>query len=367
MSQSKETARARVAPRKESGSSAGNPAHEEAPSVLACALIGPKGSGKTAFVASLGRAGIFSSLEEIRVVPTGRASWLTEEALDNFRNGRTLVNPSSSKKSYAFMVSDRATQRRRSPYGQLALRDLPSRSLFSSEPRSHESTAMQRFDFEAAHTSQALILFFDALKPRREDWQTALIRILDELSVSNSASGRDRGSEDSRAHRSGFRLPRKRILILLSRVDLLCTDILQRGKAQGSLFLKGLTPGRLALRLDPLAQAVERLGLKLLRTFLTVLGTKGEVAVALTSSGGFDPETGLSVLDADGRPNNLSNGRGRSPSLDLWSPCGLLESIEWLLTGRAGAAIELVHAKALREISDEIAAALRRETRGGLL
>lgn len=310
-------------------------------------LIGSPGSGKTSFLAALARAGMLTVDTFSTCLPLGHATWLLRDACSSLRRCGPLVSPPRHGGSYSFELRGRTNpdlQAATEGPRRLVVHELSGAALFpvvgeSSEvnPYANVSTG---FVSERARNADHLVLCLDVLDPRPEDWQLVLIRLFDDL-----ASG---GSETSRGHRA---LRFDRVLVLFSRLDLLCQRaweaLFPPGRNGRGFVALGSALGRarpldLAERLDPIGQAIELVGEETLAQILSYIGPRAQLGMGFVSAGGFDLRTGFPFLDATGRPTAAS-------VLREWRPHGVLEALDFLAWGRSSATVRLIDRRVLAE------------------
>jgi len=127
---------------------------------------------------------------------------------------------------------------------------------------------------------------------------------------------------------SGARcLPFRRVLFLLSRVDLLLESALALHNGYGILRqFAEVEPRNLAQALDPAPQLCSLLGTATVGRLLHAMHEDAEVAVGAVSANGFG-----SVTDG---PSAEDRGRlGDVVGLAEWCPFGVREALEFLITG----------------------------------
>lgn len=294
-----------------------------------CIVIGPSGSGKTGFLRAIGRACQVPVDEhyQIRVVPSGRTASLIGQATSSLKTGQGLAQPFEVIDPLQFRVWIRrglAGFQRHSAetFLEMIFKELPSEVTFPSSSIANGGCHLQE-STEEVRTADSLVFLIDALEPRTDLWYEHLPTLL--------SSFRESNARDLRADR---------ILVLLSRVDLLCNAVMRphrlAEKASPSSFNRPIraTPADLAHAIDSLEQACEVLGKPILKVILDALKPGASLAVGIVSAGGFAPKSGEPLLDATGRSCSCQ-GRANSSVLRLWEPYGIREVVLYLALGQA--------------------------------
>ena len=139
-------------------------------------------------------------------------------------------------------------------------------------------------------------------------------------------------------------LPFRRVLVLVSMVDRVATDLLGRGNAAAAMGLEpGAAEGLLARdvveAMSPLAAARHYVGDGYLVALLGQLAPDCRVAVGLVSSSGFRP-SGEAMLDGRGRFTTASSGlrfeqdaSAQTAVLREWAPWGVRAALVFAATG----------------------------------
>lgn len=358
---------------------------EEESRIDDCILLGPPGSGKTSFLAALGRAGLLSQRDELRCQPLGQAVWLLKDTSWALSRNGALASPSTCAGSYSFAVERRRGHRREvgpTTAGTVIFHDL-YRRLFPSRADGEETEAAEASlsgnAVEQARTARYMILCIDPFYPRPDDWQTVLPTLVDNLStaqqVASARDGQSVGCTNSagrlRNSHKGLKrpvrrraLPFDRVLVLFSRVDLLCEQVLQammQGRLQASedgagsigkslgRTLSQLCPAALLRRMDLTAEAVSLVGDATISILLGAIRTGAELGIGFCSAGGFDTHRdGRPFLGPDGRAADHQSVESQDV-LRGWHPFGVLEALEFLMWGHTAATVQAVDRSALLE------------------
>jgi hypothetical protein len=246
--------------------------------------------------------------------------------------------------------------------------------------------------------SRHLILCVDASAPRSDLWRTYLPRLVGKLvegrpegPVGAEESTADVSSEDQeswrvklrrfwgrgprnqvvrrRARSIGHGLPFERVLVLLTKMDQFAADALDqlteardwlnkqptanRESTHASLVhLTELTPEDLLRRLAPVDQAREILGASLLQRIRSAMSPSTQIAVGLSSAGGFKRD-GHPFFGSKGTPERLL-GVSQEDVLRHWVPFGVREAMLFMATGEPNHLVELLTPEHLyRERDDE--------------
>jgi hypothetical protein len=316
-----------------------------------CVLLGPPGSGQTSLIAALPRVSAISGL--IGVIPLPSLAGLAGRAVAALRGGGPPLPSTESPATYGLQLrvlgGHGATG---ASHVEIDLRDWPGRWIFPAREAASEehSARIERF-VEEAREAACLVLCVPAQDPRQALGNGLLASLLSRLAVSTGSLVPRLASSNGRVGVPPVLTPRlvlpfERVLVLLTKVDLLCRELIE------SLSVGGRQPGNAlwatvarltrtardaALSIDPLRFAEEGLD-GLLTSLHSMLRPGATLAVGLTSSRGFasrDTDPGAAGL-ADG----VDAPRDTSPL--VFPPFGLLESLLFIATGRARPPIELV-------------------------
>jgi hypothetical protein len=283
-----------------------------------CLVVGPPGSGKTGFLLAVKQACQTPAGNgcQIRLQPLGRtASWVGRPAHVS-ADHPILPKLSDIIDPFEFRMEIlECLNGRRSASPEASLEMIFHEAALSVDSEDDREGEDRHSRLEQGGPPDALLLLVDALNPRPEIWYEGLPLILDLLTGG--------GLKD---------LEMDRVLLLLSRIDLLCHEVSASRSATRSRLDDWLTRSSegFAHAIDPPAQMVEMLGASALKAILDVLRPGASLAVGLASAGGFDAE-GRTLLDAGGRPRIPD----ASLALRRWRPFGIREALLFLATGRA--------------------------------
>jgi energy-coupling factor transporter ATP-binding protein EcfA2 len=136
------------------------------------------------------------------------------------------------------------------------------------------------------------------------------------------------------------RLPFRRVLVLLTKVDQLAASTIEQ-IGRRDRFMSQQTAARLTSLMDPIECAREIVGVSSLRGLLSSMRPDANLAVALSSGGGFRSDTGTPLLDRQGRVNAASTTE-REHLLSRWRPYGIREAIYFLASGRESGTLRVL-------------------------
>lgn len=316
-----------------------------------CILIGPSGVGKSSFLGALGRDSAHE-LEgtQISLARGNALADLSGKVALALGSTASALEPTANPATYDFQVTVQRQPGATPLEVEVLVQDWPGGILFRPDREKslaflHEDSLAQRCLRVAQETSN-LVLCIDSMHPDRLLWEIVLPQLLSNLSISAGRllprMGRV-GRTDLPPILSPKRhLPFDRVLILLTKIDLVCTAVTEAVSASGLpskgpvsplLVRLARSPRELARHLDPLRLAEECLGRALLDQLLSVLKPGAELAVGLSSAWGFETLPG-----GDEQPG---------PALDKWSPFGLDEAILYLATGDTRPPVTPISSKAL--------------------
>jgi len=280
---------------------------------LKAIVLGPPGSGKSSFIAALESSLIANPSNLVRRC-TDNSGSTPEGEIPN--GGPAEAFWERGAKSFYIELAQ-------SPHRGVNLKLYESRGEGCSEGPTnpgHSSTWLAQ-----ARHAHLLVLCVDARDGQRAYWQSMVEHLVRDLTSLEEAPG----AKDSEAELQGiipslspgrtYCLPFRRVLFLLSRVDLLFERALESQNGYGFLqLIAAQEPSQLARALDPAPQLCSLLGTLIVGKVLHAVQEKAEVAVVATSSRGM----GSTLRDFHG-------GDG----LTDWRPLGIKEALEFLVTG----------------------------------
>lgn len=313
-----------------------------------CILLGPSRAGKSSLLSALGRAWARERTEDpqISLLRGSSLAELSGAAALFVGSAASTMQPTESPTSYDFQVTIQ-NQRGNAPLEvEVLVQDWPGGVLFGdldgNPPPQLEKSPQARACLRAAREVSSLVFCVDSMLPDRLRWEIVLPQILSGLTTSAGRFlprlGR-LGRDDVPPILSPKRhLPFDRVLILLTKIDLVCAavadsfaaaELPRRGPVSPLLARLARNPHELAQRLDPVRLAEGCFGKALIDQLLAALKPNASLAVGLTSSWGFEDPAGKS---------------GRSVSaLEKWSPFGLREALLYLATGDARHPVVPIH------------------------
>lgn len=294
------------------------------PPRLDVVVLGPPGSGKTAFVAAaaLGHADRPGS-PVTRCLARGDGNRLLLETLRKLGAGEELTEPTKAPRTVNLGVELTGS----TGSLDLLLHDFPGAITC---PEAREAGLDPRWH-EKAQRATGLLVFLDCLTPRSFLLQLALRRIQEDLMQPVEIRRRSPllgGRVDGPPATPLLRLPFQRVLLVVSRVDRLYQELLEGGrpvpgKPPGAPGIR--TAADLARRIDPRAQALSLLGRSSLSLLLSSLPPGGRMAAVAVSAGGFTRPDGHPFLDRNGRPTTAAG--------DAWHPRGVRQALDFLVAG----------------------------------
>lgn len=330
-----------------------------------CVIFGPSGAGKTSLLATLDAACYADSPDH------GGLSAVWDRRNDDAdrlqREGRQWIafdiptSPTSSSTTYPLELTTRRItpllRRSTMKVHQLRCIDLPGDQLCaplvplrngttSSTPTTPLLAPGRRNELTDA---TSLLLVVDATRPHSATLDASLAGVLDRL-ASSCPGEQPRQSLAARLlGRLGLRLERiaprrtrlsvKRVLLLLSKVDVLAAAMADQHRCSTGEEVSALA---IAQSLDPLGLALELLGLRCLMTLHRAIGTDADFAIGACSASGFCPESGEAFL-------RWSPGRSPDERLRTWTPFGVNDALHFLAFGTCAGGLHRVTDEDLAE------------------
>jgi hypothetical protein len=314
-------------------------------------IIGPSQSGKTQFVLSLLQACHTQLANEpvLRVVPENEnMTKLLSRAAELMFSRKRLLGTTQPEK-YAFRIRAYKGMRRGNPYGGMGelgvvFEDGPGGQLFPNESTDPEVvrqiTTWQTQLAEKAKTARFLILCVDA-SSRSDVLFHRLPELLQRMQVEMEVVEDDEKSKvgelKQRILRNPTRQPRRsterrlnfdRVLLLLNKVDILASRVVELGLGDGNVR-------HIAENMEPVENARHYFSPQFLTSIRAAMKPGARLAVALCSAGGF-----FEVNDQENRPFLNAAGQVNAPEdldgIDLlrrWRPLGVREAMHFMAFG----------------------------------
>jgi hypothetical protein len=308
-----------------------------------CVLIGPSKAGKTCLLASMGPACFGEPVEpgctltlvnNPELDPEGKLSryvvqWIGRDVdIANTEEVSTFeVEISSQLKGGFFRPAELIAT-------TIRCSDGPGGGIFwIEEDRDRlNSTVSQRL-MEEAVAATTIVFVVDSVKPALELIKRHLPRLIDHMASTRHLETPPQsfvvrfmqklGLSSTRDGGRRRRIRASRVLLLLTKIDVIASDVARDFRAQG----EATTPLEVAESFDPVAIALELLGAQTLRHFRQVLDLDAEFAVGVASSTGFVRDTGESFIEW---------ARDREPEerLKAWRSFGIQEALLFMTAGR---------------------------------
>ena len=364
----------------------------DVPASGGCLILGPSQAGKTMLLLAIARACYRPLRDQPDMTFQGESSAnvLMKKAVDILmkrpdpgRGGKSAMLATEAKEERTFAVRVWVKRpwwlRWRPPKlydRRFVVTDGPGGYLFPEEARegtNHDPHDMVAFEQEyqrwipelvkAGREADALILCVDASRPRSDLWEAHLGDLLHRMAGRTSneppfgkwtlklGAWLDRWTPALLKERLGWKwnppktasrfLGAKRVLLLLTKVDLLAYEVLEGFRRPTedlellptAELVKGLRPRKMADMIDPIEQVRNTLGVSVLNTIRSRLAPGTEFGIGLTSAGGFDSASGEGFLDSGGQP--LSARTDGEDILRHWHPFGIYDALYFILTGKA--------------------------------
>lgn len=286
-----------------------------------CLLIGPPGSGKTSFVASLEQACLMDGDEGDRLrlsCPTSLGPEIDEIVGAMMSEGTLSREAAIKPRTYVCNVG-RSRWRAPETVCNLRIRDEPGSRLFSAN--GVRRTPALAWRERQSGRRRCLAIFIDPLCPAAGRWRLELPAVLRRLHQPERLDA---------------------VLVLLSKIDLYCDRLALCSSAIESVTGHRSTPLDLARRIDPWQQAIELLGAASVELLRTSVSSPSDLAFGVASAAGFDPESGRSLRERGHVVPGAELGK-------LWSPYGIYDALRFIAFGElAGHLVAPEAASAIR-------------------
>jgi hypothetical protein len=318
-----------------------------------CAVIGPSAAGKTSLLLALGRACLLPEPgdPDLIFVPDDTTAGLMKQAIRESLDARFRRRASRKPVTYGFHLRPAApaTRWRKAPFSPLkvAIHDGPGGALFPAEKiegyTSEDVVRWQAQMFASAREASVLLFCVNAEHPQSDLWQTHLPGFIDQIAGHGVPLQRTLAAD--------------RVLILLTKVDRLCERVVRGEGSTAGRFVGGLErrPEMVARHLDPVEQARHLLGPSVLNLIRSALKRKAHLAVGVASAGGFNPRSGRSHWEPDGKPRQVA-GESADDILRRWVPFGVRDAIFFVASGRCRGTVRGIRREDLLHDSGRVAA-----------
>jgi GTPase SAR1 family protein len=321
------------------------PPHEGATRDESCVLIGPSNAGKTCMLAAINAACYGEAADPdctLSVVSTAEHD--DEDRLAHYVVewiGRGVSPPATEQlRNYELEIATRIRGGLLRPAELIATTircaDAPGGALFAARSDIDDGRTDQdvlRRLVGHARNATNLVLVFDSQNPTVDLVELHLPPLLDRLSESLPREALKQSLAVRALTRLGLmrwrdggrrtRLRAKRVLLLLTKIDVLAERL------SDQLCAQGVEASALAVAesLDPLPLALELLGARPLRRIMRAMDVDAELAVGVVSATGFVRDTGESF-------SAWSRDRPEEERLRSWRSFGVQEAVLFMSTGR---------------------------------
>lgn len=332
-----------------------------------CVVVGPSNAGKTTMLCALNEVSGIASLGGPRVsvnldVNTDEGRELAQYWTDILLQRRKPIG-SSSNSFYSASVTAEVDGwfRPRVYESRLVFHDGPGGALFPGKAGGGGSQqAMRQFRddlVQAGREAETLVLVV-GVPERDSQVDVNLLANLDAalnamtVEIPPEVSPWDRFNpfrglrdiwrrEPLRMTSMHYprRLPCKRFLLLINKIDQLCMD---------GLTDPHLRVDEFARNIDPVGQACSLYGAPLLRKMQAKLRDDCTFAVGLMSATGFDADTGRPFFDRTGQQYGVDDMVTPEEMLGRVRPFGLVEALAFMVTGECHGPVATVP-RTLRE------------------
>jgi hypothetical protein len=328
----------------------------EAPMVYAEAqrwlLAGPAGSGRTALLGSVARACSLFPTDEVELdlrAENEAAAATFGEATRRFMGELRDDAPDASQLTFSLGVRRRGSRR---PKGPLAVTveqvrgwDFPAPLSRKRDPKrvpQSEVLVLVVPPRELSHAGGGDGGRVRSVAAELDDGLSALAGMRRPLPSAGGTGWLGRLAARRSASAPRKVLPFGRVLVLVSMVDRVATDLLGRGAAGAAMGLSAdepLVAREVVEAMGPLAAARHYVGDGYLVALLGQVAPDCKVAVGLVSSSGFRP-SGEALLDGRGRFTTPGSGlrfeqdaAAQTAVLREWAPWGIRAALVFAATG----------------------------------
>jgi hypothetical protein len=334
------------------------PADQEQKS-LRCVLIGPSKAGKTSFIDACEQACVDPAAlsSPVRLEYLGGAETETQsERLYRILSEASYrrMGTTRTERSEAYLTATWPARfwRPAKRLGvHLSFTDGPGGALFPSKDDEGEEQLIpwHRQLIEESRQADAIILCVDSTSPQVDRTSRYLrnilaaiaqpLRIQPPLPPPGHRLLRQMGRASDPPATTLKRIRARRFLLMLTKIDRLASGGLDRTSAAARRAFRAPVPRAIASTISPLALACEILDPSNIVRILNAVVPDAEIAVALTSSLGFNA-AGYPFAEDD-VPVRLSTEQADRQSAD-WRPFGVREALLFVLDGQTRGPVERV-------------------------
>lgn len=332
-------------------------------------IVGPSRAGKTSLLMAIYRACSIVERDGVHLhfVADRETAPLVERAIQIMVDEKARQDGTQAQETYRFEIAalPDVGARQWLPVEPMnfEIDDGPGGALFPSEPLEHQAfpEMLKRWRQQmitSLREADAIVLCVNADTPDVVNWETNIVALIAEAASElelkpgimrkvAAVARREPPPEPISIHR----LKAKRVLVLLTRADRVCSrlssDLRQKPPGDDDLpsvmrRLRGMAPGRLAPTLEPISSARGYLGETSLVTLRRALHPDARFAVGICSAGGFT-EDGEAYWNEEGKPQIESGDADkREDILKRWMPWGVRDALYFMATGKARGVVRIV-------------------------